>query len=154
MGHGLTRYVRLTGYKLQPSPRTVHMPQLRIVYRNGNERPQLAYGRDRADGITFHTFRHTAATVLADLEVPAEKRQQLLGHLDLASTMLYTHMRPRHELPVAEQLSAALPLEALVTDRRIRAKSVGTPDRRRSDSFGKKRERSESREGRKIGLTD
>ena len=114
------------------------------VERAQLERPHLAYGRDRADGITFHTFRHTAATVLANLEVPPEKRQQLLGHPDLASTMLYTHMRPRHELPVAELLSGILPIAEPVTDPRVRAKSVGTPKTQPAELLENRRESTEA----------
>jgi integrase len=68
----------------------------------------LHYGRGREDGVTFHTLRHTAATFLAEMDVAPEKRQGVMGHADLSSTMHYTHLRPQHEAPAAEILSASL----------------------------------------------
>lgn len=95
------------------------------IRRAAESRPHLVYGRSVEDGVTFHTIRHTAATLLAELEVSPEKRQALLQHERLETTMRYTHLRPKHEAPAAEQLSAALPIKALVLAPRIRA--VGTP---------------------------
>lgn len=81
----------------------------------------LKYGRADRDGITFHTLRHTAATLLAELEVAPEKRQALMGHGDLATTMRYTHLRPMHEREPGEQLSALLSgVDTIVMDARSR----------------------------------
>lgn len=73
----------------------------------------LTYGRDTARGITFHTLRHTAATFLADMNVSPDKRQQILGHRSIGSTMRYTHLS-EHEATTAELLSVSLPLKDLV----------------------------------------
>jgi integrase len=74
----------------------------------------LTYGRAEPNGITFHTLRHTAATLLAELDVSPEKRQQFIGHTRLETTMRYTHLRPAHERDTAEALSAAVPIKKLV----------------------------------------
>lgn len=89
--------------------------ELRGGLKNACVRAGVSYGRFLEAGITFHTLRHTAATMLAELGVAEGLRKETLGHEHLATTQLYTHVRPVHlEAPV-EQLSAALPIEALVT---------------------------------------
>jgi integrase len=75
----------------------------------------VPYGRFIENGVTFHTLRHTAATILAELDVSESKRKSVMGHEHLGTTQKYTHLRPVHELPPLEQLSAALPLTDLVT---------------------------------------
>lgn len=42
------------------------------------------------EGVTPHTFRHTAATWLTEDEVPIEKVARYLGHKDLATTQAYS----------------------------------------------------------------
>lgn len=86
------------------------------VERAAVTRPALTYGR-KTDGITFHTLRHTAATLLAELDVPPSKRQQLMGHLHFATTMKYEHLKPSSEASAAETLSAAVPIKDLVLQR-------------------------------------
>lgn len=119
------------------------------VTRAAATRPHLRYGRAFEDGITFHTIRHTAATLLAELEVAPEKRQALLQHERLETTMKYTHLRPRHEAPAAEQLSMSLPIKELVLQpwrravtRNRRAPSVTTaesPDNSMADDEPRRR---------------
>lgn len=75
----------------------------------------LAYGRRLVDGMTFHTLRHTAATLLAELDVGEKKRQAVMGHSHLATTQRYTHLRPMHEIEPHDQLSEALPIQDVVT---------------------------------------
>lgn len=75
----------------------------------------LTYGRAKDDGITFHVLRHTAATLMAELDVSEAKRKSVMGHRHIATVQRYTHLRPMHEVPIVEQLSAALPIEDLVT---------------------------------------
>lgn len=83
--------------------------------RAAAERARLAYGRSTASGITFHTLRHTASTILAELDVTERKRADVLGHQNIATTQIYTHLRPMHLVAPVEQLSAALPIAELVT---------------------------------------
>lgn len=69
-------------------------------------------------GVTYHTIRHSAATLLASLGVSEGLRKEVMGHRSLATTQWYTHLAPVHEKAPLEQLSAALPLADLL---------VGTP---------------------------
>jgi integrase len=43
--------------------------------------------------LTAHVGRHTFGTMLAELDVPIEKAQMLLGHRDLESTKIYYHIK-------------------------------------------------------------
>jgi integrase len=74
----------------------------------------LRYGLRHEDGVTFHTLRHTAATIMAELDVSESKRKAAMGHEHLATTQRYTHLRPVKEIPTIEALSEALPLVDLV----------------------------------------
>jgi integrase len=86
----------------------------------------LNYGRA---GVTFHSLRHTMATLLAELGVPEQQRQATMGHLDSRTTQKYTHLRPAHERAPLALLSAAVPLLALFEE----AVSTGTPVATRED---------------------
>lgn len=81
----------------------------------------VAYGRDTEDGATFHTLRHTAATLLAEHEGDPLKFMDVTGHTDLATALKYRHLRPQHQLPALERLSKQLPLQKLVMARPLRA---------------------------------
>lgn len=74
----------------------------------------LPYGRDTADGATFHTLRHTAATLLSAVEADPLKLRDALGHTDLATTLDYRHMTPTQERPSLERLSRTLKIADLV----------------------------------------
>jgi integrase len=63
----------------------------------------VPYGRFIDDGVTFHTLRHTAATILAELEVGEGKRKAVMGHRHLGTTQKYTHLRPMHEVAPLER---------------------------------------------------
>jgi integrase len=67
-------------------------------------------------GVTFHTMRHSMATLLAELGVPEKQRQAVMGHLDLSTTQKYTHLRPDHEKAPLAVLSAAVPIQDLVPE--------------------------------------
>jgi integrase len=72
-------------------------------------RAGITYGL-KVGGATFHTLRHTMATILAELGVPEQHRKESLGHSDLSTTQIYTHLRPMHLVAPLEQLAGALNL--------------------------------------------
>jgi len=86
----------------------------------------LVYGRFR--GVTFHTIRHTMATILAELGEGESLRKEVMGHERLETTQRYTHIRPTHQLAALERLSAATPIQDLVMLpwQRASNKPVGT----------------------------
>ena len=55
------------------------------------ERAGLPFGR-KDGGATFHTLRHTAASLLAELGEPEAIRKEVMGHRDIATTQRYTHL--------------------------------------------------------------
>ena len=58
---------------------------------------RLAYkaGLERADQITPHVFRHTYATELLNGDFTIREVQTLLGHSNVSTTQIYTHVEPR-----------------------------------------------------------
>lgn len=117
------------GFVVEYQGKPVH--ELRGAVRGAVDRaradhPHLVYGREHADGVTFHTLRHTAATMLVDLDVSPEQRQRALGHRRLETTMGYTHLRPRHDVDTQERLSAYLPIADLVLQPQRRAPKSST----------------------------
>ena len=88
--------------------------------RSAVERAGLPFGR-AVDGATFHTLRHTAASLLAELGEPEAIRKEVMGHRNIATTQRYTHLRPVHEIPAHERLADAVPIADLVTATRKRA---------------------------------
>jgi integrase len=93
--------------------------------RNAAIAAGLPYGRDTRDGLTFHTLRHTASSLLRKVGVDPFLQRDFMGHEHLATTALYTHVSPEELAPAAEQLSAALPISDLVTLPRRRARRDG-----------------------------
>ena len=66
------------------------------------------------DGVTFHTIRHSVATLLAEMGLPEAIRKELLGHSEIRTTQKYTHLSARTQVSPHEQLSAQLPVAAAV----------------------------------------
>lgn len=86
---------------------------------------KVPYGRKK-NAATFHTIRHTAATLLAQLGVPEGLRKDVMGHLSIETTQGYTHLNPVHEQQPLEQLSSELALEdAVAIPRRIGGGTAG-----------------------------
>lgn len=71
----------------------------------------IPYGRS---AITFHSLRHTMATMLAELGIADHLRKAVMGHSDVRTTQGYTHLRPIHERAPLAALSARMGLEGTV----------------------------------------
>jgi len=62
--------------------------------------------------VSPHTLRHTFATELLEAGVDLLTIQKILGHADLKTTLIYTHVR-RDRLHAVSQLQGMLPLQQL-----------------------------------------
>lgn len=95
--------------------------------RDAAARAGVRYGIS-AGGATFHTLRHTMATMLANLGVPESHRKELLNHADIATTQIYTHLRPMHLVGPLEQLSGAVRIADLAVVGKPAGPSRTKPD--------------------------
>ncbi len=124
--------------------------------REAARRADVPYGV-KAGGATFHTLRHTMATMLAEIGVPEAHRKELLGHSDIATTQIYTHLRPVHLADPLEQLSGAVPLEDVMMGeppgpgRTTPTNPPGTQTMTRKRTSGRK---AKNRPERKGGIED
>jgi len=72
---------------------------------------KLAVRRSRiAKRASAHTFRHSFASHLLQANVDIRTIQELLGHSDLRTTMIYTHTVPSRTIKEAKSLAAVGPL--------------------------------------------
>jgi len=65
-------------------------------------------GKDEKDRVTPHVFRHSFATHLMESGYDIHKVQGLLGHKDVKTTRIYTHVLNRGPLAVHSPLDQAL----------------------------------------------
>lgn len=72
---------------------------------------QLTYGAK--DGVTFHTIRHTMATMLAELGVGEKLREAVMGQTQ-DTIQKYTHLVPTHEKQPMARLARKLKLVGAV----------------------------------------
>ena len=75
----------LSGQRL--SPRYIQQLIKRLAVR--------ALGPERGAVVTPHVLRHTYATELLDEGFTLREVQDLLGHASVATTQIYTHVRPK-----------------------------------------------------------
>jgi integrase len=102
------RQARVVTYHSEP------VESIRGAIRGAAADVGIPYGRFKAGGVTFHTLRHTAATILARLNVNPWLGRDVIGHEDLETTEGYTHLQLEEQRPVLEQLSTALPIAEIV----------------------------------------
>jgi integrase len=97
---------------------------IRHAVQTGAERAGLSYGRDVAGGVTFHTIRHTAATLLAEVPSLTEAQRSATMGQDIETTQRYTHLRPVSQRPVVNRLADKLKLD------RVLEETFGKPESR------------------------
>jgi hypothetical protein len=91
------------------------------------ERAKLGH-RLGEGGITFHSLRHCFGTAMAAQGVPMRTLQELMGHRDFSTTLIYADYAPSaHEAEWAEKAFTSSERSA---DRRPEtgAADMGTPD--------------------------
>ncbi|HVL65788.1 MAG TPA: tyrosine-type recombinase/integrase [Vicinamibacterales bacterium] len=88
--------------------------EIRGSVRAGAEAADLTYGLLKG-GVTFHTIRHTAATLLAEVPYLTEAQRAATMGQDILTTQGYTHMRPHTQRPVLEELGQVLNLDEILT---------------------------------------
>jgi integrase/recombinase XerD len=99
-----------TGSIVRFRRRPVH--SLRTALKSAAAAAGVPYGLRSPNGATYHTLRHSIATLLAQWGLPEAIRRQLMGHADVQTTQIYTHLAARDEVAPLEDLSTALALDA------------------------------------------
>ena len=88
---------------------------IRTGLKEAAKTADLLYGRD-VGGVTFHTIRHTAATLLAEVPSLTEAQRAATMGQDIQTTQRYTHLRPASQRPVLARLGSKLRLSELLDE--------------------------------------
>lgn len=87
---------------------------IKTAVRAAVESAGLVYGARKKHGVTFHTIRHSIATLLATMSNVSEKlRSEIMGQT-MQTTQKYTHLGAAHQVAGHAELYAAIPLGALI----------------------------------------
>ena len=74
------------------------------VISSARSRPARRAGLERAEEITPHTLRHTYATDLLSSGLDVRLVQTALGHAQISTTQVYTHVKPSALLSAIRQI--------------------------------------------------
>lgn len=94
------------------------------------EAADLEYGRYKDRGVTFHTIRHTAATLLAEVPSLSEAQRAATMGQDVQTTQRYTHLRPHSQRPAAKRLADRLRLGDILDAAFQSGLKPGVPEKR------------------------
>jgi integrase len=99
-------------YVVQEFGWAVSQKALGLYMRKAVEAIGLRYGPELG-AYSFHSLRHTAQTLMAEMGIGPEQRKEAVGHLTLEMAMHYTHLTPLHRIApltqFADSLSGILP---------------------------------------------
>jgi len=104
--------------------------QFQKLVRQSLKAAGLPYGRDRPDGITFHSLRHAVSTWLARWRVSAAERQRALAHETSQMTDWYSHLGGLDMAPTMKLIDKRVPVAELL-EKRLDEPTEVKPVRRR-----------------------
>jgi integrase len=99
--------------------------QLTKLIRRSLINSKLPYGRNREDGVTFHSLRHSMNTWLARRGVTKDERQRSMGHATSQMQDWYTHFGGADTVRPMKLIGRELPLAKQAADRLKRLESPG-----------------------------
>jgi integrase len=101
---------------------------IKTALKSAVEAAGLTFGRA---GLTYHSLRHTMGTEFARMQLPEALRARLMGHSDLTTTQIYTHLVAADEVAPLAQLGTRMPIADLIgTPLRASGPATGPPGRR------------------------